>query len=82
MLGLFWKSRGKKTGGCTVSCAEQGLRATTRRIPVEDQDKRTEEQEDVEAHGKKHKAQASEDAPEAEGEDDDFELHKKSPKAL
>ena len=49
---------------------------------MEDQDKRTEEQEDVEAHGKKHKAQASEDAPEAEGEDDDFELHKKSPKAL
>lgn len=51
---------------------------------MEDQDKRTEEQEDVEAHRKKHTFQASDDAPEAEGgEDDDFELHRKSqPKAL
>ena len=49
---------------------------------MEDQDKRTEEQEDVEAHGKKVKIQASEDAPEAEGEDEDFELHRKSPRAL
>lgn len=65
-----------------VSWAEQGPRATTRRIPVEDQDKRTEEQEDVEAHKHKPKIMASEDAPEADGEDDDFELHKKSPKAL
>ncbi len=73
---------------------------------MEDQDKRTEEQEDVEAHrrkaqamaseepsdeaegdeveahGRKVKIQASEGAPEAEGEDEDFELHKKTPKAL
>ena len=49
---------------------------------MEDQDKRTEEQEDVEAHRRKHQAQASEDAPEAEGEDEDFELHRKSPRAL
>ncbi len=51
---------------------------------MEDQDKRTEEQEDVEAHlRKKHQAQASEDAPASEeGEDEDFELHRKSPRAL
>ena len=42
---------------------------------MEDQDKRTEEQ-DVEAHGKHgHKFSAAEDAPESEGEGDDFELH-------
>jgi hypothetical protein len=51
---------------------------------VEDQDKRTEEHEDVEAHKKPHKVLASEDAPKAEGEteDEDFELHRRSHKAL
>lgn len=50
---------------------------------MEDQDKRTEEQEDVEAHGRRRpQVQASDDAPEAEGEGEDFELHKKSHKAL
>jgi hypothetical protein len=52
-------------------------------FPVEDQDKRTEEQEDVEAHHK-HKYLASEDAPKSEDEDkdEDFELHRRSHKAL
>jgi hypothetical protein len=49
---------------------------------VEEQDKRTEEQEDVEAHRKGVKPQASEDAPKDEGENEDFELHRKAHKAL
>ena len=49
---------------------------------MEDQDKRTEEQEDVEAHRQGHKASASEDAPKDEGENEDFELHRKAHKAL
>jgi hypothetical protein len=49
---------------------------------VEDQEKRTEEQEDVEAHRKGHKASASEDAPKDEGENEDFELHRKAHKSL
>jgi hypothetical protein len=51
---------------------------------MEEQDKRTEEQEDVEAHRRHNKASASEDAPKDEGEstDDDFELHRKAHKAL
>jgi hypothetical protein len=74
---------GKKPGGWYVSLASHGFTATsTRRIPVEDQDKRTEEQEDVEAHRKGHKANASEDAPKDEGENEDFELHRKAHKSL
>jgi hypothetical protein len=44
---------------------------------VEDQDKRTEEQEDVEGHGRKRSMLASEGAPEAEGEGEgeDVEAH-------
>jgi hypothetical protein len=75
----------REENACQVRLVGQitGLRATsTRRIPVEDQDKRTEEQEDVEAHKHKAKVQASEDAPDSEGEDEDFELHRKTPKAL
>jgi hypothetical protein len=42
---------------------------------VEEQDKRTEEQE-VEAHRHRPHPQASEDAPKDEGEGDDVELHR------
>jgi hypothetical protein len=77
MIVAFWKSQGKKPGGWPVSLASHGFTATsTRRIPVEEQDKRTEEQEDVEAHRTHHKPQASEDAPKDEGENEDFELHR------
>src|SRR5215211_8887295 len=83
MISWFWKSRGKKPGGWPVSLASHGFTATsTRRIPMEEQDKRTEEQEDVEAHRKGHKPSASEDAPKDEGENEDFELHRKAHKAL
>ena len=50
---------------------------------MEEQDKRTEEQEDVEAHRTHPKPQASEDAPKDEGDGgDDFELHRTAHKAL
>ena len=42
---------------------------------MEDQDKRTEEQEDVEAHKKRHNA--SEESTDETENDADFELHKK-----
>src|SRR5918994_1792424 len=75
LFSRFWESRGKKTRLRHVSLADQAPWATsTRRIPVEDQDKRTEEQEDVEAHRRKAQFQSSEDASyEAEG--DDVEAH-------
>src|SRR5918994_7974320 len=77
LFSRFWESRGKKTRLRHVSLADQAPWATsTRRIPVEDQDKRTEEQEDVEAHRRKAQFQASEDAPAAEGEGDDVEAHR------
>jgi hypothetical protein len=45
---------------------------------VEDQDKRTEEEADVEAHRKKHEFMGSEDSPKDEAEEgEDFELHSK-----
>src|SRR5215213_4429351 len=78
MMSWFWKSRGKKPGGCPVSLASHGFTATsTRRIPMEEQDKRTEEQEDVEAHRRHHQSQASESAPTDDGENEDFEAHRK-----
>ncbi|MEX2211069.1 MAG: hypothetical protein WD689_04825 [Gaiellaceae bacterium] len=49
---------------------------------MEDQDKSTEEQEDVEAHRGKKKFQASEDKPDETESEEDFELHRKTPKAL
>jgi len=44
-------------------------------MPMEEQDKRTEEQEDVEGHRRHHQPSASEDAP-IEGETDDVEAHR------
>jgi hypothetical protein len=48
---------------------------------MEEQDKRT-EQEDVEAHRRHNKANATEDAPKDEGEStEDFEAHRRHNKA-
>jgi hypothetical protein len=60
------------------------VRSPERRIPVEDQEIRTGEEEDVELH-KRKVMKASEDAPAATGEseEDDVELHaRKSAKKL
>lgn len=82
MLGLIWKSRGKKTSLGTVSLADPANLAKSKGGSVEDQDKSTEEQEDVEAHRGKKKFQASEDKPDETESEEDFELHRKTPKAL